>query len=185
MKLYWATILLAASSLVACGGGGRSSNSNTPSGTSNPPSSGTPSATGTGSGLTAPRVVTVTGTANVPGNDIAVPATSPPLKSEVLGVVPPNSSGGSADNTGGVIQRGTTGTVLMFGPGLNGKLSVSVFGPQDLTIANVVGIKATDGTPGVQFDVTVNSNATPSARTVVLQDSSGNVTTFTGGLEIQ
>ncbi len=183
MKVFWAmSFLLTSGLVVSCGGGGH--NSSNSSGISNPPSSsGTPGAnTAT---LPHPTVVSVAGAADTPGTDISVPATTPGLNALVLGVVPPNSSGGSAANTGGTIQRGSAGTVLMFGPGLSGNLTVSVFGPQDLTISNVVGIKATDGTPGVQFDVNVSSGATPGARTVVLQDASGNVTTFTGGLEIQ
>jgi hypothetical protein len=54
-----------------------------------------------------------------------------------------------------------------------------------LAISNIQTIKSTSGLPGVQFTVAVNSDATPGARTVVLQDAQGNVTTFTGGLEIQ
>ena len=103
----------------------------------------------------------------------------------MLGVAAVNTSGGSASNTGGVIQRGTSGDVLLFGKGLNGDLTVSIFGPKDVTISNVRSIKSTSGLSGIEFTVDVDSGATPGARTVVLQDTNGNVTTFTGGLEIQ
>lgn len=107
------------------------------------------------------------------------------MNAQVLGVAPVNSSGGSASNTGGVIQRGAQATVLLFGKGLGANLTVSVVGPKDLTISNLQAIKSTTGLPGVQFTVAVNSDATPGARTVVLADAQGNATTFTGGLEIQ
>jgi hypothetical protein len=107
------------------------------------------------------------------------------LNAQVLGVAPLNSSGGTASNTGGVIQRGTQAAVLLFGKGLSASLTISVLGPKDLTISNLQTIKSTTGLSGVQFTVAVNSDATPGARTVVLQDAEGNATTFTGGLEIQ
>jgi hypothetical protein len=117
--------------------------------------------------------------------NITVPSGTPTLNAQVLGVAPLNSSGGTAANTGGVVQRGTQATVLLFGKGLSASLTVSVLGPQDLTISNLQTIKSATGLPGVQFTVAVNSDATPGARTVVLQDTQGNATTFTGGLEIQ
>jgi hypothetical protein len=185
VKFHWAVTLLIVTtfSTLACGGGGGSKSSGNSGGTVTPPTTG-----GTGSssaGLAPPVPVSVSAGAPTSGISITVPSGTPALNAEVLGVTPLNSSGGSASNTGGVIQRGSQGAVLLFGKGLNANLTVSVFGPNDLSISNIRAIKSTTGTPGVQFTVTVNSDAIPCARTVVLQDSQGNVTTFTGGLEIQ
>jgi hypothetical protein len=75
--------------------------------------------------------------------------------------------------------------VLLFGPGLSGVTSASVGGSGDVTVvpASLQGIKATDGTPGILFQVNVPFNATLGARTVFL--TSGNdMTVYAGGLEI-
>ncbi len=102
---------------------------------------------------------------------------------EDLGV---NSVGaqGMASNTGGTIRRGSTMRILLFGPGLNGGMTVSVGGPADITITDVKGIQATDNTPGVAFVATVAPNASLGARTVLLRSINGDTTSFTGGLEV-
>ncbi len=103
----------------------------------------------------------------------------------VLGVVDVTATGGSASNTGAAVQRGTQGQVLIFGPGLNGNVQVSISGPNDIAISGIQGITSTKGTPGVEFVIAVPGSAAPGARTVYLRDASGNMTTFTGGLEVQ
>jgi hypothetical protein len=90
----------------------------------------------------------------------------------------------SASNTGGVIHRGNTMRVILFGPGLNGQMQVSIGGPADVTVSNIAGIQATDNTPGISFMATAKANAALGARTVFLLNTSGDVTTFTGGLEV-
>jgi hypothetical protein len=90
----------------------------------------------------------------------------------------------SAFNTGDVIHRGATMRVVMFGPGLTGDMQVTILGPNDIQISNVRGTTSTDGTPGIAFTAAVSGNAALGARTVVLQTSSGNITAFTGGLEV-
>jgi hypothetical protein len=90
----------------------------------------------------------------------------------------------SASNTGGLIHRGASMRVLLFGPGLNGQMQVRIAGPSDITVSNLTGIQATDNTPGVAFTATVAGNAALGARTVFLQNSAGDVTSFTGGLEV-
>jgi hypothetical protein len=90
----------------------------------------------------------------------------------------------SAFNTGDVIHRGTTMRVVMFGAGLAGDMQVTILGPNDIQISNVTGITATDNTPGISFTAAVAGNAALGARTVVLQTTSGNITAFTGGLEV-
>jgi len=65
-------------------------------------------------------------------------------------------------------------------------MHVTVSGPSDITVSNPVSIQSTDKPPipGIQFTAAIASNADLGARTVRLQDASGNITTFTGGLEI-
>lgn len=148
-----------------------------------PPSGGgTSGGTGNSSGATA---VAVSAGGATSGVDINVTSGTPTLNAQVLGVSAASSSGGSASNTGGVVQRGTQSDVLLFGKGLGSSLTISILGPNDVSISNIRSIKSTSGLSGVQFTVDVNSNATPGARTVLLQDTQGNMTTFTGGLEIQ
>ncbi len=190
MRTTWAAILLLLVALsLSCGGGSSSSSVSNPGGnggTVTPPTgNGGGSSSGSTTALAPPNAVVVNAGATASGIDITVPSGTPPLNAQVLGVAPVNTSGGSASNTGGVIQRGTSGDVLLFGKGLNGGLTVSILGPKDITIGNVQSIKSTSGLPGIEFTVDVDSGATPGARTVVLQDTNGNVTTFTGGLEIQ
>ncbi len=74
--------------------------------------------------------------------------------------------------------------VVLFGPGLTAGMTVSILGPSDIQISNVQGTSATDNTPGLSFTATVAPNAALGARTVVLQASNGDITTFTGGLEV-
>jgi hypothetical protein len=168
--LRWLVLLMCAALLAGCGGGGSTSNPNPPPGGGGP--------------VSAPVVVTVGAGATAAGVDISVVAaagTKPNV--EVLGVAPVGP-GGTATNTGGTIQRGTTMKVLLFGAGLTGSLEVIVSGPQDFTISNVRNITATDNTPGVAFDLSMNGNAALGARTVLLKASDNDITAFTGGLEV-
>ncbi len=183
MKIPWATGLVVISVLAstACGGGGRS-NSSASNGTITPP---TTSGGNSPTAVPAPTAVAVNAGSQVSSVDISVPSGAPALNAEALGIAPPGSSSGTASNTGDIVQRGTQARVLIFGTGLNGSLKVTILGPDDLSISSPVSIKSTSGLPGIEFDISVNGNATPGARTVVLQDASGNITTFTGGLEIQ
>jgi hypothetical protein len=74
--------------------------------------------------------------------------------------------------------------VVLFGAGLNSQMKITVSGPKDITITNITGIQATDDTPGVSFIAAVNSSAALGARTVYLQTTNGDITSFTGGLEV-
>ncbi len=130
--------------------------------------------------------VTVNGGSTVTGADITVPAApSQPLNALVLGVADINSGGGSASNTGATVARGSQARVLMFGPGLNGNVRVTISGPNDITVNNIQSITSTKGTPGVEFVIGVSAGAAVGARTVFLTNPSGNATAFSGGLEIQ
>lgn len=173
-------LLLAA--LLGCGG---NSSSSTPA-PSIPSSGGSGAGGGTppSSSVTAPSVVQVTAGQTASGVDISVPApsgTQPNVMDlGVAGVTGP----ASAFNTGDVIHRGSVMRVVVFGPALSGDMQVSILGPNDIQITNVQGTTATDDTPGVSFTAAVAPNAALGARTVVLQSSSGNITAFTGGLEV-
>lgn len=153
-------------SLAACGGGKGSS-------------SGGGGIT-TGGNVPAPTVVTVSAGQTASGVDITVasPASNPTPNAESLG------TGTSASNTGTTISQGSTATVILFGPGLSGNMTISISGPNDITISNAQTIMSTTNVPGIQFTAAVASNAALGARTVVLQDSNNDITTFSGGLEV-
>jgi hypothetical protein len=63
-------------------------------------------------------------------------------------------------------------------------MQISIRGPNDISISQVTTIKSTTNTPGVSFVAVVSPTAALGARTVVLQNAQGDVTTFTGGLEV-
>jgi hypothetical protein len=63
-------------------------------------------------------------------------------------------------------------------------MQVTIRGPADITVSNIVSITSTNNTPGISFVAVVGANAALGARTVVLQNTQGDVTTFTGGLEV-
>jgi hypothetical protein len=136
---------------------------------------------GGGGAVGQPNIVAVSGGQTTFGADIAVasPASSPTPNAENLG------TGNSASNTGATISQGTTATVLLFGPGLNGNMQVTISGPGDIAISNIQSITATDNTPGISFTAAVALNAALGARTVLLRDSKDDITSFTGGLEVQ
>ncbi len=165
--------LLVTGLLVGCGGTGTSSRQ-----PQSPPNLG-------GGTVAAPQSVTVGAGQSVSGADITVPApaSNPPPNATVLGTASLTGSA-QAFNTGATIKRGSTARVLLFGPGLSGSMQVSITGPNDITASSIQSIKATDGTPGVSFIAAVNGNAALGCRTVVLQTSNGDITTFSGGLEV-
>jgi hypothetical protein len=160
--------------LVACGGGSSSSNNSGGSGGGNNNNTGE---------VQAVVPVTVAQGQTVTNVNITVPTGTSTINAEVLGVTAV-SSGGSAQNTGDSVKRGAVARVLMFGKGLSGALQASISGPKDIDISNIASRTATDGTPGVSFDINVHSDAALGARTVILQNTSGQITTFTGGLEV-
>ncbi len=154
---------------VGCGGGSSSSST----------SGGTGGVTGGGT-VSAPTVVTVAAGQNSSGVNIGVPApasTTPP-NAESIGI------GNSAANTGITISQGSTQTVILFGPGLSGSMTVSLSGPADIAISNVQSITSTTNVPGVSFNAAVSSSAALGARTVILQAANNDITTFAGGLEV-
>jgi hypothetical protein len=135
--------------------------------------------------VVAPVVVNVPAGRPVAGVDINVPspASSPVPNAEVLGVTP-IGAGGSASNVGATISRGATMRVLLFGQGLDGSMTVTIDGPQDIIVTNIRSITSTNNKPGVSFDATVSASAALGARTVFLRTSNDDITAFTGGLEV-
>src|SRR5262249_49685119 len=92
---------------------------------------------------------------------------------------------GVASTTGDTVSRSQgTATVTMYGPGLSSSMTVTISGPADITVGALTGITASDGTPGVQFPITMDGTTALGARTVIMEDASGNLTTFAGGLEV-
>lgn len=167
-------IILLSALLLGCGGGGSSS-------TTNPPSS---SGGSTSSPVTTPSVVQVTGGQTASGVNISVPAPSGTQPNAIALGVAALTGSASAFNTGDVIHRGATMRVVLFGAGITGNMQVTILGANDIQVSNIVAVTATDNTPGISFTATVAGNAALGARTVALQTSSGNITTFTGGLEV-
>lgn len=178
MKKKMLVLLLPLCGLLACGGGG--------GGSINGGSGG--GGGGTCSGNAAPGAVNpvaVVAGQTLTGVDIAVAcqASNPTPNAEDLGVgTSVNTT--SASNTGAQIHQGTTMTVIMFGPGLSAGMTINISGPADITVSNPTNITSTDNTPGVAFTATVSPSAALGARSVILQNSQNDVTTFTGGLEV-
>jgi hypothetical protein len=119
------------------------------------------------------------------GVDITVPAAraATPPNAQLLGTGSVNG-GGTASNTGATIRRGERLRVLVFGPGLDANTTATISGPADITISNLAPINSTSGATGISFVAEVNSSAALGARTVVLQTPEGDISTFTGGLEV-
>jgi hypothetical protein len=152
--------------------------------------SGTGSGGSGGSGSTAPStptVVSVSANQTTSGVDIAVVApTGTNPNAIALGTVATGSSSGSASNTGASIAQGSTMTVLMFGTGLSASMKIGISGPSDLTVSSPVTIQSKDTPPipGLAFSLAATPSASLGTRTVILQDTNNNVTTFTGGLQV-
>ena len=157
--------------VTACGGGSGGSTSSGGGGGNG----------GGGGAVGQATIISVSGGQTTTGVDIAVasPASSPTPNAGSLG------TGNTASNTGATISQGTTATVLLFGPGLSGNMQVTISGPGDITVTNIQSITATDNTPGVSFSAAVAGNSALGARTVLLRDSKNDITSFTGGLEVQ
>jgi hypothetical protein len=74
--------------------------------------------------------------------------------------------------------------VLLFGQGLSGNMTVSISGPGDIAVSNITSISSTTGTSGVAFNAAISAGAGLGARTVFLKSANGDITSFTGGLEV-
>ncbi|MGH9513167.1 MAG: hypothetical protein ACRD2U_13630 [Terriglobales bacterium] len=139
---------------------------------------------GSGGGAILPAVPITVQASQTTIADIAVvaPVSSIPPNVQAVGI----DSNGFAFATGGTASQGeASGVVTLFGPGITSDMQVSFSGPSgDITTSNIQGVTATDGTPGLQFNIAVASTAALGARTLILQNSNNDITTFTGGIEI-
>ncbi|MDP9160445.1 MAG: hypothetical protein M3O09_09485 [Acidobacteriota bacterium] len=138
---------------------------------------------GGGGGLTAQNPVTVTANNATTGVNInvATPASTTVPNVEFLGA----DGTGNAYPTGDFVLVGSTANVLVFGAGLTSTMQISFSGPADIAVGTPQSITATDGTPGLQFAVSVDPAAAFGARTLILQSPNNDVTTLAGGLEVQ
>ncbi len=137
---------------------------------------------GGGGAVSAPVPVAVVANQTTIANiAVVAPVSGTPPNVQAVGV----DSNGFAFATGGLAHQGeTAGIVTLFGPGITGSMTASFSGPSDITVTNISAVTATDGTPGLQFDVAVASTAALGSRTLILQNSSNDITTFAGGIEI-
>lgn len=159
-------------SATSCGGG------------SSTPCSGVNCGGGGGGGtLTAQNPVTVTANNATTGVNISVaaPASTTIPDVEFLGA----DGTGNAYPTGDFVLVGSTANVLVFGTGVTSTMLVSFSGPADIAIGTPQSITATDGTPGLQFPISVDPAAAFGARTLILQSPNNDVTTLAGALEVQ
>ena len=92
---------------------------------------------------------------------------------------------GFAANTGTIVHTASTNTIVLFGPGLSGNMSVMLSGPKDIGVSNIRSVQAKDGTPGLAFDAVIGSSTAVGARTVYLKAANSDITAFAGGLEVQ
>lgn len=133
-------------------------------------------------GVSAPVSVTVAANQTTAADiSVVAPVSSTPPNVVAVGV----DSNGFAYATGGSATQGeASGVVTLFGPGITSTMQVSFSGPNDITVSNILPVTATDGTPGLQFNIAVAGTAVLGARTLILQSSNNDITTFTGGIEI-
>jgi hypothetical protein len=167
-------IMVSIAMWTACGGGGSSNaGGNTGGGGGG----------GTGGGqVNAPTVVSVSAGQTVPGVNITVvgPASSPTPNTTAVG-----AHAMSAFSSGDVMHQNSTATVIVFGTGLNTSMKASFSGPGDITVGPLQSVMfQKSNTPGLSFPATIPSNAALGARTLILQDTKNDITTFTGGLEV-
>jgi hypothetical protein len=165
----WHTVLVLLCFALWIGCGGSSSSSNKGGGG------------GGGGNVGTPNMVSVAANQTTSGINITVasPASSPTPNVIALG-----TDGMNAFSTGGTVTQNSSATIIAFGAGLNSSMKVSLSGPNDITLGTVTGVTATDGTPGISFPITVGATAGLGARTLILQNSNNDITTFTGALEV-
>lgn len=181
MRLLVGLVLLIGLAAVAgCGARGLANNpASASSSVPTPATSSSQPATAVGD-VASTNAVTVAAGANASGIDITV---SPALGSEnatALGTM----VDGFAANTGAIVHEPSSNTIVLFGPGLSGAMSVTISGPQDIGVSNVRSVQAKDGTPGLAFDAVIGSSTAVGARTVYLKASNNDITAFAGGLEV-
>jgi hypothetical protein len=169
-------ILLPLALWTACGGGGGSNSEGNPV-----PGGG--GGNGGGGGVNPPTIVSVSAGQAVLGVNISVAAQA---SSPTPNVTAAGADGKSAFSGGDVMHQNSVATVIVFGPGLNTSMKASFSGPGDIAIGPLQSVNFQDpkAPPGLRFTATVASNAALGARTLVLQDTKNDITTFSGALEV-
>jgi hypothetical protein len=174
-SLLLVIILLPLALWTACGGGGSNSEGN--------PVPGGGGGNGGGGGVNPPTIVSVSARQAVLGVNISVAAQA---SSPTPNVTAAGADGKSAFSGGDVMHQNSVATIIVFGPGLNTSMKASFSGPGDIAIGPLQSVNFTDpkAPPGLRFTATVASNAALGARTLVLQDTKNDITTFSGALEV-
>ena len=126
------------------------------------------------------NTIAVTAGSDTSGVDIAVSPAAATENAIALGKL----SDGFAANTGTTVHLASTDTIVLFGPGLSGGMSVILSGPNDIGISNLRSTQAKDGTPGIAFDTVIGSSSAVGARSVYLKAANNDITAFSGGLEV-
>jgi len=127
------------------------------------------------------NTISVSGGSTTTGVNVTVSPASGTENATSLGAM----SDGFAANTGVIVHQASTGTIVLFGAGLSGGMSVTISGPQDIGVSNVRSVQAKDGMAGVAFDAVIGSSTALGARTVYLKAANNDITAFAGGLEVQ
>lgn len=155
----------------ACGGGSSNTGGNTGGGGG---------VTGGGQ-VSTPIVVSVSAGQTTSNVTLSVPA---PASSPTPNATAVGADGSHAFSSGDVLHQNSTATVIVAGTALNTSMKASLSGPGDITLGALQPVTFTDKTTGISFTATVPSNAAFGARTLVLQDTKNDITTFAGGLEV-
>ena len=157
----------------ACGGGGSSGGGN---GGGNPGGGG-----GGGGAVNPPVIVSVSAGQTASGVNISVaaPASTPTPNATLVG-----AHAISAFSTGDVLPQNSSATVIVAGTGLNPSMKASLSGPGDITVGALQSVTFHDQSKGISFTVVVSPTAALGARTLILQDTKNDITTFTGSLEV-
>jgi hypothetical protein len=182
-------LVLPVALLVSCGGSSNAGNSTN----------------GGGSQPAPPGAITVSSGATNSAVNITLPppAANPAPNATMIGVAVPVSGGGTSITlanapavvhlgslpTGGQLLLALTGTGLASGSGTSATpivTSVSLSGPNDITVSPTVHALTDNSNNGVGVGVTITLAASTAtgARTVYLQNAQGDITAFAGGLEI-
>ena len=120
--------------------------------------------------------------------NVAVPAFNPPtLLLEAVG----GTTGGlatTAANGTVMVNLGQTVNLFIVGTGVTAGTFFEITGNNDITVTQPVAsdfTQTTDGTPAVNFNITVGSGATVGARNLIVTNPAGEISTFPGSIVVQ
>lgn len=190
-----AVVFLSLLLLAACGGGG--GNRTTPGGGGNPGGGGTPATCS--SSATGATAVNVTSGSTASGTNICLPspASSPSLNAKMIGAAVPAGSGSTSitlTNAPAVIRLGALPAsgqmvIALTGDGITTSgasptlqvTSVTLSGPSDITVGTPSALQSGGG---LGFRITLGGSTATGARTIYLKNAQGDITAYSGGLEI-